>query len=412
MDPSSTLRGAHLFLSRNSARVESANRSGSNMLSAYSGCSMTAEYFEGRLPKRVESCTLPRDIILQNTQPVLNRDLPEPNEHVLSEVHLYSESTPTSISSKQFDTNSYRCFLSTLQFRVPLTELRGSCPIRTRTECENATPCPHDWEFRLPFFHSGPTQLTDVGGQLWNGSLLLIDWLIHEQVENRRLTSDDIVVDLGAGLGCTSVIAALCGAGVVFVTDRWSPTMPMGDLCSANLARWRVRFELPSDSLRMRSVDWFSNIFCQENSYTEKEPIPQTSKEYTGLDINWTNEDLELLGTIFSTQPTRRSRRLRLILAADAVYDISSTEALLRTVCGLLESNAKLGGNSEPVRAVFAIEQRICFTVDEMSTTSHAYDHFVSCLEQLDGYRPSVSDSSKFSTLFLLIRSRDEGLIF
>ncbi|KAF8567906.1 hypothetical protein P879_07216 [Paragonimus westermani] len=65
--------------------------------------------------------------------------------------------------------------------------------------------------------------------------------------------------------------------------------------------------------------------------------------------------------------------------------------ALLRTVCSILEANASSHRTNLP-RAIFAVERRICFTLDELASSSRAYDHFVDCLKQLDGYAPLEVD--------------------
>lgn len=58
------------------------------------------------------------------------------------------------------------------------------------------------------------TSLNDVGLQLWRASFYLADFLIH----NSHLIRETCVLELGAGLGITSLVAALY-ARKVYCTD-------------------------------------------------------------------------------------------------------------------------------------------------------------------------------------------------
>ena len=57
------------------------------------------------------------------------------------------------------------------------------------------------------------TPLEDVGLQVWRGALLMADYLIHNFVRFR----DSVVLELGAGTGLVSIVAALA-AQTVFCT--------------------------------------------------------------------------------------------------------------------------------------------------------------------------------------------------
>ena len=67
----------------------------------------------------------------------------------------------------------------------------------------NDTP---ELEVRLQ--HKDKTVLGEVGLQVWRGSLLLSDYILHHQTQ----FSDKNVLEVGSGTGLASIIASYCGA--------------------------------------------------------------------------------------------------------------------------------------------------------------------------------------------------------
>lgn len=61
--------------------------------------------------------------------------------------------------------------------------------------------------------HSSKTKIALVGLQVWRGAFLLGDWLIHLGL-NREL-ENKTVLELGAGTGLTSFVAALYAKRVI-----------------------------------------------------------------------------------------------------------------------------------------------------------------------------------------------------
>ena len=63
-------------------------------------------------------------------------------------------------------------------------------------------------ELEIVIEHRQHTKLSDVGLQVWRGSLLLSDYLLH----HHQLVRDKSVLELGSGTGLSSIVAAFCGA--------------------------------------------------------------------------------------------------------------------------------------------------------------------------------------------------------
>lgn len=57
-----------------------------------------------------------------------------------------------------------------------------------------------------------------VGLQVWRGAFLLADFLLHSATnedKNLKMCHDDIVIELGAGTGLTSIVAGMVAGHVV-----------------------------------------------------------------------------------------------------------------------------------------------------------------------------------------------------
>ena len=77
------------------------------------------------------------------------------------------------------------------------------CPPRRRAADVSSTRT-------LKIYHHGATRLSDVGLQLWSASFLLSDFIINHPT----LFAGKEGVELGAGLGLPSIVAACCQSTV------------------------------------------------------------------------------------------------------------------------------------------------------------------------------------------------------
>jgi len=66
--------------------------------------------------------------------------------------------------------------------------------------------------------HVNQTSLDMVGMQVWRSALLMGDFIL----DNKRdiFTRDQVVLELGSGVGLTGIIAAMCCKEIVF-TGTW-----------------------------------------------------------------------------------------------------------------------------------------------------------------------------------------------
>lgn len=61
--------------------------------------------------------------------------------------------------------------------------------------------------------HINRTSLNMVGMQVWRSALLMGDFIL----ENRDIfSSDQIVLELGSGVGLTGIVAAMCCKEIIF----------------------------------------------------------------------------------------------------------------------------------------------------------------------------------------------------
>lgn len=90
---------------------------------------------------------------------------------------------------------------------------------------------------RVIIYHTLATKLSDVGCQVWSASLLLTDWLIHTRRYGGKRDKLKTVLELGAGVGLPSLVAAACGADVL-LTDCNRPALDLAKRSSEANAAW------------------------------------------------------------------------------------------------------------------------------------------------------------------------------
>lgn len=191
--------------------------------------------------------------------------------------------------------------------------------------------------------HTMATPLEDVGKQVWRGALFLADYLLFE----RDLFQGRTVLELGAGTGFTSIIAATA-AQTVYCTDVGADLLAM---CQRNIALNSHLTAPGGGGVKVRELDWLKDDLC-----TDPE-VP----------FSWSEEDIsDLYG------------HTTILLAAEVFYDDDLTDALFKTLFRLAHrlKNA--------CTAILSVEKRLNFTLSHLDVTCEAYDHFRACLRQLE----------------------------
>ncbi|XP_049956246.1 methyltransferase-like protein 22 [Schistocerca serialis cubense] len=178
------------------------------------------------------------------------------------------------------------------------------------------------------------TPLELVGLQVWRGALLLSDFLLHN---GKTLLSGHTVLELGAGAGLSSIVAAMFAHEVVS-TDI--DTEEILELIWAN---------------KERNKKWIKSKFS-----------------VMGFDFfakKWSSELEEKL------------REVTTILAADVIYDNDLTQAFVDCLAKLLVV--------PPAKTVYvALEKRFVFTVADLDCVAPCYEHFLQCLSNIQRKPP------------------------
>ncbi|XP_077980676.1 methyltransferase-like protein 22 isoform X2 [Glandiceps talaboti] len=200
--------------------------------------------------------------------------------------------------------------------------------------------------------HSMATPVRDVGLQVWNGAMLLCDYILDRQDQFKNTT----VLELGAGVGLSSIVMATI-ADKVFCTDVGIQVL---ETCRKNVER--NEYIRNGNPVIVRELDWMKSM----PNTDDKDPF------------HWRKEDLWSLRNDVSV-----------VIAADVVYDDALTDGFFRTVYNLMT-------NGQTKIAYIAIEKRLNFTVADMDITCSAYEHFKDCLEFL---RSLENDTDKRFTV-------------
>lgn len=205
------------------------------------------------------------------------------------------------------------------------------------------------------------TGLGQVGLQVWRGSLLLADYLLHlnTQMDGRR------VLEVGSGTALASIVASMCGCRVT-ATDIHNEQI-LG--------------------LMKRNVE--RNKSCLQGN----------------IDVKALNfkDQLEILNYL---------EDIEIVLAGDVIYDDNITMSFIEFMVGLRRKAA-----SSSLKFLVSLEKRFVFTVSDLDTVAPAHDFFISQLELLQakcGENTVVSINHldiEFEQFFCYDRSNEMVLI-
>ncbi|XP_076661478.1 methyltransferase-like protein 22 isoform X2 [Halictus rubicundus] len=231
--------------------------------------------------------------------------------------------TPYTVTSEIFTENKNSFIklnngtaISSFIFKCPSYMIKPKCANNILThDSDDDLDVDRQKEEKLMIEHRTTTQLQHVGLQVWRGALLLADYILS----NPDLFKDKTVLELGAGVGLTSIVASFLAKEVI-CTD--------------------VDVEGILKLIRKN--------FLRNSSYIK-------SKIYV--------TELDFLKSTWPTFYEKRMNEATIILAADVIYDENITEGFVQTLKKLLYSKI-------PKTVYIALEKRYVFTVANMDTTA------------------------------------------
>lgn len=178
--------------------------------------------------------------------------------------------------------------------------------------------------------HSSKTKIALVGLQVWRGAFLLGDWLIHLGLKG-ELTNRS-VLELGAGTGLTSFVAALYAKKVI-CTD-----INMGGILDLIKLNAKYNKKLVKSQFKVMPLD-FTDTAWSPALLTE---VKQSS----------------------------------IIIAADVIYDDDLTAAFVSTIQKIL--------NTEPPKTLYMVlEKRYVFTIEHLDSVAPCYETFLTLLDKV-----------------------------
>ncbi|KAF5305277.1 hypothetical protein FQA39_LY09242 [Lamprigera yunnana] len=180
--------------------------------------------------------------------------------------------------------------------------------------------------------HRKSTTIPLVGLQVWRGALLLADWLLYT---GETLPKSSKILELGSGTGLTSIIASIFAPVICTDVDK-------------------------GDILKLLKANVQRNKSTSKNSIlvTEFDFAMHHSKDTTNADIGRVLDDIKI------------------ILAADVIYDDNLTEDFVKTL-EFFQLHSK-------VESIYvALEKRYVFTIADCDVCAPCYEFFLQCLQKV-----------------------------
>lgn len=219
----------------------------------------------------------------------------------------------------------------------------------------------------LSFIHHQTTKLTDVGKQLWKGSLILADFIL-----SNNMFEQAYCVELGCGIGlCSSLLVSK--AAHVICTDKSDDIL---SLCERNIQENGDIVALVRNSYCKNGPNLKTKFSCQTVNWFDYDSIEpfdltlnnnkQTTSRRKYSKYSWDAQTVSIL------------RKTNIILAADCIYDDQLTDALLNTILSLCISSEE-----ENVTILLSVEKRINFTLDDLDISAPAHEYFIKQLKKI-----------------------------
>lgn len=203
--------------------------------------------------------------------------------------------------------------------------------------------------------HGLATPLAKVGLQIWRGACLLADYIL----DNPDVVKNQVVLELGAGVGLTGIIASHY-AHKVFVTDSLEDAL---QLARENVVR---NAAVVKSDVTFRCLNWLDFVGKPTSLHHIEELLLQTGG--IAETLRWSTDELTQLSCT------------GVLLAADTVYDEFLTECFLK--CALTIMQYCVLNNREPPVLLLAMEKRFNFTLRDMDSRAPAFEHFLRCINK------------------------------
>lgn len=183
------------------------------------------------------------------------------------------------------------------------------------------------------------TDVDDVGMQLWRGSLLLADYVIHnfEQYQN------GVVFELGSGVGFLTKLFSLLPLKYIYYSDYKNEIIDLGlKNIQSNDHVCPLIPQTESPNIYFRQLDWLNCTWKRDSLHAN------SSDKYT-----------------FNQNDTELFRQKDVYwFGADLIYDDCLTEALFVMLSKLMNINEHF---------ILSMEKRFNFSIDSLSVVAHGY---------------------------------------
>lgn len=178
--------------------------------------------------------------------------------------------------------------------------------------------------------HKKSTELSLVGLQVWRGALILADFLFH----NRKNFADKQILELGSGVGLTSIAAGIYAKRNIISTD-----INLGGLLDLIKSNVEVNKQMINNRVAVHVM------------------------ELNFKDRNWSDE-LQMA-----------VQNANLIIAADVIYDNDITDEFVETLKQILDPDTYNRRRDKEV--YIALEKRYVFTLADLDTIAPCYEYFL-----------------------------------
>ncbi|XP_063931563.1 methyltransferase-like protein 22 isoform X2 [Zophobas morio] len=204
------------------------------------------------------------------------------------------------------------------------------------------------------------TSLQKVGLQIWAGSLVMCDLILHKP----EIFYGKSVLELGAGTGLVSIVLSAF-AKKVYCTDLKVKVL---ENCLRNIIKnsywcgYSGLIEAPA--VEVRRMDWAEDI-------TDKKFINQMKKSK----FSWKREEMANFYQNFDV-----------LVAGDVIYDNELTRHFVKQANNFLEGTEKT--------LYVSLEKRINFVKETLSVGSPCYDYFFTLLLEFELHFEPINTSS------------------